>query len=303
MQSRSPFVAKKKGRKKKKWRNNEKGRVTERCKVYTGDQVRNYFRHAFSVRGFKLNSKFFPGKVWIAHAQKNTHYFRLKLVVFLNFVLKASACRVFTTKSTNNTDKKYKQLCTAVRRVWARPTMCSFDTVGIDSARKTPGWAFGQNHRVMSSGDQYSCIQSWTTKKRRKSFTNTPFLAVFSVSRSRLSVATATRSSSAGLEGTLSFLPNGRTSNLPTSKNRVGIRFSVDWECRLLVYRWWQREVTIWALGRRTSRGQKFWESPILRLQPIDTMVSILPPSLREKKGHRGACAQDTYGGWKKNSL
>ena len=28
----------------------------------------------------------FPGKVWIAHAQKNTHYFWLKLVVFLNFV-------------------------------------------------------------------------------------------------------------------------------------------------------------------------------------------------------------------------
>ena len=141
-----------------------------------------------------------------------------------------------------------------MRRVWARPTMCSFDTVGIDWARKTRRWAFGQNHQVMSSGDQYSCIQSWTTKKRRKSFTNTPFLAVLSVSRSRLSVATATRSSSAGLEGTLSFLPNGRTSNLPTSKNRVGIRFSVDWECRLLVYRWWQREVTIWGLGRRTTK-------------------------------------------------
>ena len=216
--------------------------------------MRNHFRHAFSVRGFKLNSKIFPGKVWIPHAQKNTHYFWLKLVVFLNFIYKASACRVFTTKSTNNTDKKCKQLCTAVRRVWARPTMCSFDTVGIDSARKTPGWAFGQSHQVMSSGDWYSCIQSWTTKKCRKSFTNTPFVAVLSVSRSRLSVATATRSSSAGLEGTLSFLPNGRTSNLPTSKNRVGIRFSVDWECRLLVYRWWQREVTISGLGRRTSK-------------------------------------------------
>ena len=108
----------------------------------------------------------------------------------------------------------------------------------------------------MSSGDQYSCIQSWTTKKRRKTFTNTPFVAVLAVSRSRLSVATATLSSSEGLEGTLSFLPNGRTSSLPTSKNRVGIRFSVDWECRLLVYRWWQREVTIWGLGRRTSRKE-----------------------------------------------
>ena len=105
----------------------------------------------------------------------------------------------------------------------------------------------------MSSGDQYSCIQSWTTKKRRKTCTNTPFVAVLAVSRSRLSVATATRSSSEGLEGTPSFLPNGRTSSLPTSKNRVGIRFSVDWECRLLVYRWWQREVTIWGLGRRTT--------------------------------------------------
>ena len=89
-------------------------------------------------------------------------------------------------------------------------------------------------------------------KKRRKTFTNIPFVAVLAVSRSRLSVATATRSSSEGLEWTLSFLPNGRTSGLPTSKNRVGIRFSVDWECRLLVYRWWQREVTIWGLGRRT---------------------------------------------------
>ena len=122
------------------------------------------------------------------------------------------------------------------------------------SARKTPGWAFGQNYQVMSSEDQYSYIQSWTTKKRRKTFTNIPFVAVLAVSRSRLSVATATRSSSEGLEGTLSFLPNGRTSGLPTSKNRVGIRFSVNWECRLLVYRWWQREVTIWGLGRRTTQ-------------------------------------------------
>ena len=80
----------------------------------------------------------------------------------------------------------------------------------------------------MSSGDQYSYIESWTTKKRRKTFTNIPFVAVLAVSRSRLSVATATRSSSEGLEGTLSFLPNGRTSGLPTSKNRVGIRFFVD---------------------------------------------------------------------------
>ena len=44
--------------------------------LYTGDQVRNHFRHASSVRGFKLSSKSFPGKVWIAHAQKYTHYFR-----------------------------------------------------------------------------------------------------------------------------------------------------------------------------------------------------------------------------------
>ena len=163
--------------------------------------------------------------------------------------------------------------------------MCSFDTVGIDSVRKTPGWAFGQNHQVMSSGDWYSCIQSWTTKKRRKSFTNTPFVAVLSVSRSRLSVATATRSSSAGLEGTLSFLPNGRTSNLPTSKNRVGIRFSVDWECRLLVYRWWQREVTIWGLGRRTivdievgtSQGKPLLSSLI---PPLSSRFSLSVPYL-----------------------
>ena len=65
-------------------------------------------------------------------------------------------------------------------------------------------------------------------KKRRKTFTNISFVAVLAVSRSRLSVATATRSSSEGIEGALSFLPNGRTSSLPTSKNRVGIRFSVD---------------------------------------------------------------------------
>ena len=122
---------------------------------------------------------------------------------------------------------------------------------------KLPDIAFGQNYQVMSSGDQYSCIQSWTTKKRRKTFTNTPFVAVLAVSRSRLSVATATRSSSEGLNGTLSFLPNGRTSSLPTSKNRVGIRFSVDWECRLLVYCWWQREVTIWGLGRWTIQRHR----------------------------------------------
>ena len=34
----------------------------------TGDQVKNHFRHAWSVRGFKLSSKSLPGKVWIAHA-------------------------------------------------------------------------------------------------------------------------------------------------------------------------------------------------------------------------------------------
>ena len=39
--------------------------------LYTGDQVRNHFHHSSLVRGFKLNSKSFPGKVWIAHAQKN----------------------------------------------------------------------------------------------------------------------------------------------------------------------------------------------------------------------------------------
>ena len=67
----------KKRKEKEKWTKNEKGRVTERCKVYlyTGDQVRNHLRHACSVRGFKLSSKSFPGKVWIAHAYKNTHYF------------------------------------------------------------------------------------------------------------------------------------------------------------------------------------------------------------------------------------
>ena len=69
-----------------------------------------------------------------------------------------------------------------------------------------------------------------------------------------------------GYEGTLSFLPNGRTSTLPTSKNRVGIRFSVDWECRLLVYRWWQREVTIWGLGRRTTSFVMSW--PISTNEP-----------------------------------
>ena len=35
---------------------------------HTGDQVKNHLRHAWSVRGFKLSSKSFPGKVWIAHA-------------------------------------------------------------------------------------------------------------------------------------------------------------------------------------------------------------------------------------------
>ena len=94
---------------------------------------------------------------------------------------------ITSTKSINNS----AELCAEFEPApqCARLTM---------SARKTSGWAFGQNYQVMSSGDQYSCIQSWTTKKRRKPFTNFPFVAVLAVSRSRLSVATATRSSSEG---------------------------------------------------------------------------------------------------------
>ena len=106
--------------------------------------------------------------------------------------------------------------------------MCSFDTVGIDSARKTAGELLAKTTKSCPLEIDTRAFNHGQQKKRRKSFTNTPFVAVLSVSRSRLSVATATRPSSAGLEGTPSFLPNGRTSNLPTSKNRVGIRFSVD---------------------------------------------------------------------------
>ena len=73
-------LQKKKRKEKEKWRKNEKGRVTERCKVYTGDQVRNHFRHAFSVRGFKLNSKIFPGKEYTLFSAKASGFreFRLK---------------------------------------------------------------------------------------------------------------------------------------------------------------------------------------------------------------------------------
>ena len=54
MQSRSPFVAKKKKKLKKK-KNEERTKRKSNRKMqglYTGDQVRNHFRHASSVRGF-----------------------------------------------------------------------------------------------------------------------------------------------------------------------------------------------------------------------------------------------------------
>ena len=113
--------------------------------LYTGDQVRNHFRHSSLVWGFKLNSKSFPGKVWIAHAQKNIHCFQLKASGFSWISSKkASACRVYTTKSTNNIDKKCKQLCTAGAEFEPAP-QCPRLTL---SARKTPRWAFGQNYQV-----------------------------------------------------------------------------------------------------------------------------------------------------------
>ena len=56
--------------------------------LYTGDQVRDHFRHAFSVRGFKLSSKSFPDNGWIAHALKNPPLFSAKASGFLEFRLK-----------------------------------------------------------------------------------------------------------------------------------------------------------------------------------------------------------------------
>ena len=88
MQSRSAGLSlQKKGKKKKKMKKERERKSNRKMQgLYTGDQVRNHFRHASSVRGFKLSLNSFPAKTWIAHAEKNTHYFRLKLVVFLNFV-------------------------------------------------------------------------------------------------------------------------------------------------------------------------------------------------------------------------
>ena len=141
-----------------------------------------------------------------------------------------------------------------MRKVWARP-QCARSTLSALTRQENTRmrfWPKPPSHVLWRLILVHSIMDN---KKTQKKFHKHSICCCFICSRSRLSVATATRSSSAGLEGTLSFLPNGRTSNLPTSKNRVGIRFSVDWECRLLVYRWWQREVTIWGLGRRTKRS------------------------------------------------
>ena len=68
MQSRPPFVAKKRKEKEKMKKERERKGNRKMQGLHTGDQVKNHFRHAWSVRGFKLSSKSFPGKVWIAHA-------------------------------------------------------------------------------------------------------------------------------------------------------------------------------------------------------------------------------------------
>ena len=63
------FRCKKRKEKEKMKKERERKSNRKMQGLYTGDQVRNHFRHASSVRGFKLSSKSFPGKVWIqAHA-------------------------------------------------------------------------------------------------------------------------------------------------------------------------------------------------------------------------------------------
>ena len=75
MQSIDLLSLQEKERKRKMKKERERKSNRNMQHLYTGDQVGNHLRHACSVGGFKLNSKSFPGKVWIAHAQKNTHYF------------------------------------------------------------------------------------------------------------------------------------------------------------------------------------------------------------------------------------
>ena len=152
MQSRPPFVAKKKkGKKKKKWRKNEKGRVTERCKVYTlvirwgttsvtlGQSEASSWVRRVSLARFEL----------LMH--RKLHIISAKASGFLDHRLKRSRPVGFSqqnapltsTKSVNNS----AQLCAEFEPA----PQCARLTL---SARKTPGWAFGQNYQVMSSGDQ-----------------------------------------------------------------------------------------------------------------------------------------------------
>ena len=144
--------------------------------LYTGDQVRNHFRHASSVRGFKLSSKSFQSlncsciEKYTLFSDNASDFLEIRLKRPRSVGFSQQKAPITSTKSINNS----AHLCAEFEPA----PQCARLTL---SARKTPGWAFGQNYQVMSSGDQYSCIQSWTTKKRRKTFTNTPFVAVLAV--------------------------------------------------------------------------------------------------------------------------
>ena len=88
--------------------------------LYTGDQVRNYFRHASSVGGFKLSSKSFRGWQGLncSCIEKYT-LFSAKASGFLEFRLKRprpvgfsqQKAPITSTKSINNS----AQLCAELR--------------------------------------------------------------------------------------------------------------------------------------------------------------------------------------------
>ena len=74
---------------------------------------------------------------------------------------------------TTSTRQKCEQLCTAVHvsRVWARPTTCSFDTVGaLTRQRKTPGWAFGQTVTTKSCPLQINTRAFNNGQQKKKTF-------------------------------------------------------------------------------------------------------------------------------------
>ena len=77
--------------------------------LYTGDQVRNHFRHASSVRGFKLSSKSFPGKPGLNSGSCIEKYtlFSAKASGFLEFHLKRPRPAGFSQQKVPINTKNY----------------------------------------------------------------------------------------------------------------------------------------------------------------------------------------------------